>query len=931
MPRFSVAFSKRKSAADELTPPHAPAVEQPSFRVIERHDVSSGRSFDGGVRMTRASRVAAPQLNPTEPEAPENMFADLKANRSVSPPPLARCSRQPLVMGCSARPVADPAARRKLSADDEASGSGVSNTTNATSTENSSRHSNASTAPSSTDSSGGASHDDARHPATSSSQEPPSRGGSSKSSFLDRATRTFSFGGQKKPPVTPPKDSRVSDLPPVLTLENNKNDSAGESRSRGLTASTASTVTPTKTDESRLDLGGDFASMFPSFDKRASMATLKNDAATEPRSLTGIRQIHPAPLSPDVETPAAPLLGRRSGPPPEQDLPPTARGSPPPVPRHQTIGPFRYPDRPSDVVQDEDAKLLQGPSSAIKTSPEPVIRSARSQAHRYRRDEDTFAALSFQSTASNSTHEDNMFEGSLSRPPRASHRYVSRSAAPSQQNKIMTPAEFEKYRKDKERQDTTATPTQEAARDDDDDDKDINYDDDDDEQEKSKQQARQRRKQEAHMTVYRQQMMKVTGEAVSPPLARSSRSGLPSSSSAPQLSHIKSPSPDPAVLAEEKDEDEDVPLGILQAHGFPAKNWPPTRLSHAGSLSNLRASVLGRPASVIGDSLSNTPKRPSTLPAFARNLPQDPFVGASIARPAVRESLAFGEAGQHQQQQGPLPPGGLVGVIASEERSRAMRRGSPSVDLKTASGMGTNGPAFDHIAGIPPHAMYGSAPGGMPMMHPAPMPQPMLTPGDQAQIQMTQQMQHFMQMQMQFMQMMAGNQGGGGHPMQPQTQPPYGAGLAGSLSMADLSSRHSLMGEPMAESPRIEHGRNMSMVQPSSSFMQLPQLSVQGPAAGYAPSMAPSERSNVGLPRRYRPVSQAPSSPALGHNRASTMSGGLLSWGDNGSKSTVKVVDKAAEASDEDDEQGWAAMKAKREKEKSIWKSRRSLGDELAL
>ncbi|EQL00237.1 hypothetical protein OCS_04055 [Ophiocordyceps sinensis CO18] len=878
MPRFSVAFSKRKSAADELTPSTAAPTEQPSFRVIERHDVSSGKSFDGGARMARASRVIAPQPHLTDLDVEENMFADLKANR----------------------------------------GSGVSNTTNATSTDNSSRHSNASTAPSSTDTGGGAGHDDAPQPATPSFHESPSRGGSAKSSFLDRATRTFSFGGQKKHSIPPPKDNRVPDLPPILSLQSNNNNSNNtnnkivESRSRGLTSSTASTATPTNAEEANLDLGGDFGSMFRSFDKRASVATLKNDAAAEPRSLTGIRHVHSAPLSPDFETPAEPLLGRRSSPPREEDMSLAAYDVPPPVPRHQALGSFKYSERPSDIAEDEDAKLLQESYSAMRILSEPGPVSNRSQVHRYRRDEDSFAAAPNKSIASNFAKEDNMFEGSLPRLPRASHRYLPRSSTPSQQNKIMTPAEFERYRQDKERQDATETAAQVAACDDDDD---INYDDDEDEQEKSKQQAKQRRKQEAHMTVYRQQMMKVTGEPASPPVARPARSALPPSSSAPQLSQMKSPSPDPAAGVDDEDEDEDVPLGILQAHGFPARNRPPTRLSHAGSISNLRAPALGpqpgRPSSVTGESVSNAAK-------------------------------PFGDAGQLSQPQqgllpppqGLLPPGGLVGVIASEERSRAMRRGSPSVDHKMSPALGMNGgpqgPGFDPIGGMPHNMMYG--PGGMPMMHPMAMAQPMLTPGDQAQIQMTQQMQQFMQMQMQFMQMMASTQGGGGHPMQPPMQPPYGA-VPGNLSMADLSCRHSMTGEPMAEPLRME-GRTMSMVQPnSSSFMQLPHLitpSIPGSAAGYAPSMAPSERSNIGLPGRYRPVSQAPS-PAFGHNRASTMSGGLSNWSDDKSKSTIKLVDRAGEGSDDDDEQGWAAMKAKREKKKSTWKGRKSFGSELAL
>ncbi|KJZ76541.1 hypothetical protein HIM_03877 [Hirsutella minnesotensis 3608] len=891
MPRFSVAFSKRKSAADDFSQ-SLQSPEQSSFRVIERHDVANGKSFDGGARLTRASGNLTPKPHLTELHAEENMFADLKANR----------------------------------------GSGVSNTTNATSTDNSSRHSNASTAPSSADLSGGVAHDEPRPLTSTAPHDSPTRGGS-KSSFLDRATRTFSFGGQKKHSIPPPKDQpRVPDLPPILRLQGGD----AENRARGMTASTASTATPQGQEESDMDLGGDFGSMFTSFGKRASMATLKNGELTESRSVPAIRQLQPSQMSPDFVAPAEPLLGPGSPRSPiKGDTSPIPyEDTPPPVPRHQSLSSPTYADRAAELVEDEDAKLLQESFTAMKLLSEPEVNAGRPLTHRYRRDEDTFTTLSPKQIGRNHAQEDNIFDGSMPRLPRTAPRNATTSPTSSQQNKVMTPAEFEKYREHKARQDSTDKATQQEVKDDDDDDE-INYDDEDDEQEKSRQQAKQRRKQEAHMTIYRQQMMKVTGESASPPVARSGRVGLLPSPSAPQLTTMKTPSPDLAAGADE-DEDEDVPLGILQAHGFPGKNRPPTRLSHAGSISNLRASTLGmpsgRPASVNGDAPVNAPKRPTTLPAFARNLPQDPFIGASLARPALRESLSFGDAGQLSHQQGPLPPGGLVGVIASEERQRAMRRGSPSFDHKLPPSLGMNGPHFDHAAGLAPQMMYG----GMPGMHAVPQPQQMLTPGDQAQIQMTQQMHQFMQMQMQFMQMMATNQGGGGHPMQPQMQPPYGAGLPGSLSMADLSSRHSMMGEPMAEPPRMEHMRSMSMVQPSSaSFVQLPQLSLpsnRGSFAGYAPSIAPSERSNVGLPGRYRPVSQAPPSPALGRaQRASTMSGSLANWNDDKNKSTVKIVDKAGEGSDEDDEQGWAAMKAKREKKRSIWKSRKSFGSELAL
>ncbi|RDA90031.1 hypothetical protein CP533_4938 [Ophiocordyceps camponoti-saundersi (nom. inval.)] len=889
MPRFSFAFSRRKPSADDFENVHitTPAV-QPSFRVFERPDTSN-RSFDGGARLARVPRTALPRPDLVELEADDNMFADLKVNR----------------------------------------GSGLSNTTKATSTDNSSRYSNASTAPSSADLAGHESQ-----PA----RDSPSRAESKSNSFLDRATRTFSFGGQKKHTVPAPKESIVPDLPPVLSLSGETNSS--ENRSRGLTCSTDSTATPTQPQPAAgINLGGDFGSILTSFDEKP-----KEDA-TDPRFPAGIRQVSALDPGVAIVNPARGTFSLQS----HESKPSTFStqqmlGSrypePNPISRQQALG-SRYPEPEPPkkvVVVDEDAKFLQESLAAINLfSDSNASSSSPAQAHRYRRDEDTFHASPSKTVA---PKEDNIFEGSLPRASRVSHRYVPRATYQHNKNKVMTPAEFEKYRQDKEKQDSKQQAATEAVKEDEDD---INYEDDEDEQEQSKLQARQRRKQEAHMAVYRQQMMKVTGEsAASVPVQRNARAGLPPSSSAPQLS-TKSVSG-----VEDEDEDEDVPLGILQAHGFPARNRPPTRLAHSGSSTNLRYSPqgppAGRPASVTGEAPSNAARRQSVLPAFARNLPQDPFVGASIARPALRESLSFGDAGQfaqlqQQQQQGPLPPGGLVGVIASEERSRALRRGSPSVDnMKLPMGMGPSGPhvpGLDPVGGIPPHMMYG--PGSMPGMAsgmasmPPPQP-PAIAPGEHAQLHMTQQMQQFMQMQMHMMHMMAANQGGGGgpgggHPMQPQMQPPYGGGLPSSMSMADLSSRHSILSDP---------SRAMSMLHGNTPFLPQPAQEGYLSAGGYAPSIAPSERSNIGLPGRYRPVSHMPpasSMPAAapGHQRSATMSGRLSSLGDDKNRSTVRVVDRAGEGSDEDDEQGWAAMKALRERKKTMWKTKKSYSSELAL
>ncbi|KAL7894706.1 hypothetical protein HDV64DRAFT_259531 [Trichoderma sp. TUCIM 5745] len=873
------------------------------------------------------------------------------------------------------------------------SGSGLSNTTHTTSTDTSSRHSNASTAPSSADFSGGnLFHDDNQNrPPKSSSSDIHGRGNKSiGSKFLDRAGRTFSFGGQKKYSIPPPlEDPSMPDLPPPMPIMAEP----GRTGSRGTTTYTQAPTIPRKPaprDTSIIDMGGDFGSMFSGsgFDKRASMATVKNDDLASPRFLTGNPQLHhhQMPHSPDTATPAQPLLGAWNTPKDDdmgddypsddEDLPPVPNHSssryqsparqapapvrkvsppeqtparqapshqPPPPPQRQSPAPQRQSpvQEPSqseagEAQDDEDAKLLQETYTAIQLlSAEDDEFDENPQQGRYRREEDNFTAAPRAKPAPKSNNG-----GDGARPPVPSYtRYIPPpDGAP--RNKVMTPAEFEKYREDKIRHDRTNS----TAKDDDEDD--INYEDDEDEAEKSKQQVKQRRKQEAHMAVYRQQMMKVTGET-----NPTNGLGIPASMSAPQLSHVKHPSLDPAAASnmlgasgaeEEADDDEEVPLAILQAHGFPNKNRPPTRLSTVGSNPNIRASAMlmpGRPQSSMGESSAS--RRHSTLPAFARNLPQDPFVGASIAQPAIRESLSFNEMGMGPKPPSPLPPGGLVGVIASEERQRAMRRGSPSVDPSRLMGSGYNTPggtAIDPIAGIPAHMMYAQQQmgGGMPgMMAPHMMtPPPMLTVGDQAQLQMTQQMSQFMQMQMQFMQMMASNQNGGPQQAPPQIpspyQQPYG-GLMGNHSMVDISSQHSMMGEQTLEPRRGDYGsmRTMSMVQPSSAPMATPMPhpgyagSIRSIHQGYTPSIAPSERSNIGLPNRYRPVSQAVNPAALGHMHSQSVSGALSAY-DSKNKTSMRIVNKSA-SDDEDDEEGWEAMKNKRDKKRSMWRSKKNL------
>ncbi|KAI1631067.1 hypothetical protein F4809DRAFT_194748 [Biscogniauxia mediterranea] len=906
MPRFPVNFRRKSTAAEDH---NAPVVE-PSFRVLDRSDANNGKSFDGGHRLARlAANSSKSNLHDLSPE--DNLFAGMKNNR----------------------------------------GSGSSTTK--TASDNSSRHSNASTAPSSTDYT--THHEDWRHSNSrkpvpvNDAPVPPVHKNSN--TFLKQAGRTFSFGSKKSTLPTILAEEPVPPMPDYTP------ETAG-GRSRAETASTVSTATPPKVEDSdfMLDLGGDLTNMLNKFDKRTSVAALREQfdkrssvSGLKERNLTAGRNNQPSPLHLDNSAPVEPpqhswtsqtsndgLLGSRRAhtyPIDEDAVTPVA----PLAPKHEP----NPTERRGSSEDDEDTTLLRDSIAATQYLSEVAHEDGSASGH-YRRDNAHTSAprRGLSETYAKPAHfeddqdDDNMFEKSFGHPTRVVPQTGGRTNGPAQ-NKVMTPEEFEKYRRDKVQEERMGLIEKDESEKDEDD----NYDDEEDDIEKSKQMAKQRRKQEAHMTVYRQQMMKVTGESNNGANANN-RASIAMSMSTPNLpfnAHGKATS----SPEDGSDDDEEIPLAILAAHGFPNKNRPPTRISKVPSNPNLRASTqpsyAARPASAAGDHPAQNGVNGGHLPPFARKLPQDPYLGAGLVNQPPRESFALGGGMSTMSAQSrPMPTGGLVGVIANEERSRAMRRGSPAIDGTSTplpamhmNGMPMNGMqmsgGYDPVAGIPPQMMY-------PMM--PQMPGPGLTPGDQAQLQMTQQMTQFMQMQMQFMQMMASqNQGQG---------PPRTNGHMPSQSMGSLDRpRNSFMADPMPanmrssmhlELPHFDSQRTMSLVQPSSSsWLQQPSQgnytpSIRAQGGGYAPSIAPSERSNIGLPGRYRPVSSVlPSDPT---GRTSTMSGALPTLHTKLQQHS-KSSSGGKDDDDDDDEEGWEAMRAKREKKKSIWRSKKDFGSDI--
>ena len=118
-----------------------------------------------------------------------------------------------------------------------------------------------------------------------------------------------------------------------------------------------------------------------------------------------------------------------------------------------------------------------------------------------------------------------------------------------------------------------------------------------------------------------------------------------------------------------------------------------------------------------------------------------------------------------------------------------------------------------------------------------------------------------------------------------------------------------------------------------------------GPGPGYTPSIAPSERSNVGMPSRYRPVmTNGEAAPNGGRSQSMTSSLTLQAFTHQQgaqsvpppdttqqAKSTIRIVDKPKGtpkvsarpvAADEDEDEGWAEMAKKRTDKKFGWRSK---------
>jgi hypothetical protein len=444
--------------------------------------------------------------------------------------------------------------------------------------------------------------------------------------------------------------------------------------------------------------------------------------------------------------------------------------------------------------------------------------------------------------------------------------------------KVLTAAEFKNLRQKENVRLSTGNAADSDSGDD--------YEDDEDDPALLAQKRKIQQEKDAQFALWRQQNKKAIGDHSAP---------LPPGYSNPDRStpHFSLQAPSIAGATQtslEEDQDDDVPLGILAQHGFPNKKNPPSTphdaRMHIGSPGGGVASGQSRPTSTF------------RLPPFARKLPEDPYMGTSdLVNPVNRQPLGmgrtgspstYGDSGRGGSPSASIPPGGLVGVIQEEERLKSMRRGSPNYNgtySKPLPQQGMGGPhgqmtpqqasiqQMTYGMGVPLNGMGGQGHYGM-----APSPQqypmnPMMDPA------FAQQMTAFMAFQQQMMGQMGGYMGQPGQMGMPGQMAPDQMGYMGyppQMGMANQLHGMPMTGLPPPQSrpmsmssnhgprPPMHQSRTMSMTpapRPQQS-RTMSMMNYQTPMNGfgmqnqvYAPSLAPSERSNIGNPGRYRPVS----------------------------------------------------------------------------
>jgi hypothetical protein len=438
--------------------------------------------------------------------------------------------------------------------------------------------------------------------------------------------------------------------------------------------------------------------------------------------------------------------------------------------------------------------------------------------------------------------------------------------------KVMTAAEFKNLRQKENVMSTGGNAADSDSGDE--------YEDDEDDPALLAQKRKIQQEKDAQFALWRQQNKKAIGDhsaPLPPGYANPDRSTPNFSLQAPSFAGVNQ-------NGLEEDQDDDVPLGILAQHGFPSKKNPPVSTNndarmYMGQSSGGASPSQGRPVSSF------------RLPPFARKLPEDPYMGTSdLVNPVNRQPLGmgrtgapsvYGDSGRGGSPSSSVPPGGLVGVIQEEERLKSMRRGSPNYNgtySKPIPQQGMGGPQgqmtpqqasiqqMTYGMGVP---LGGQSQYGMMQGMPSPQQYPMNPMMDPA---FAHQMSAYMAFHQQMMGQMGGYMGQHGQMGMPGQVGPDPMGYMGyppqmGMPMTGLpppQSRPLSMASQQGPRPPLHQSRTMSMTPgprpqpPRTMSMMNYQASMNGfgmPNQVYAPSLAPSERSNIGNPGRYRPVS----------------------------------------------------------------------------
>ncbi|KAJ4301302.1 hypothetical protein N0V90_003393 [Kalmusia sp. IMI 367209] len=749
---------------------------------------------------------------------------------------------------------------------------------------------------------------------------------------------------KKQLPAPPPSESRFGE--PTSPI-------GGFGRVRAMTSSSYASTAKPPTLDADMNFGStSFDDLFSGIDRKGSPERVVESPGRS--LLAGKRTFHAEPIKIDrkleVEAPLKSWDSRGSADnlmssprSPDDDSPP------PPVPPHkygqyapvasyspEMNGTNDYVDNDASVVR----KSVMSRKSLRESSPEqePTSVSSSSAASletplssRSTSDISTpKAALRAAASPISRDEDDNMFSSPtqkqtpLPKPAIPAPKAEPRPQPPANDSgrRVMTQAEF------RAQQQRAMVQSQESSDEDD-------YEDEEEAQERAAQEAIARRKKQ-QMDLARETMRRTT--------TAPGNVGRPDGSNEPFSMSF----PSETSLQADEWEDEDVPLGILAQHGFPSasRNKAPAQPANA-----MPSYFPERPASAgAGDNRASQAFRP----VFARNLPDDPhasFIGGGLVRPTNRESLGFSRgpasvagdsvSAMHMPMMGYPEPQLSAPSLVEQIHMRDMTKqkymgGASSKKPQEGPFTGMLGAQMNPPIQTGPNtrmSMMNGMPGmGMNMnMMGGPMGSPMGMPmmGGQMGYPMQQndmmQMQQFQQMQ----QMLAAQQFQIQQMQMQHSQDPR-------MSMAfpsNMSDPRMSMAFPNNQMPQQQDPR-MSMAAPS--FLNIPSgqrpmsimpvsnqqpgqpprpfstpmggtMTPPPPLNGYTPSIAPSERSNIGLSARYRPVQT--------HNDAKSSSSMTLQASGSQNPAMIKATLKSkSPVAQEDDDDGWGKMAARKSK-----------------